>query len=241
MREAARHMASEPGLPALSRDPVVVVESTIAVLAIVLAMTLVVASIPEEPRAGTAARRDPPAAAGTVAPTATTEPVPVMPVVSAVGTVADNLGFESGMAGWLTTGGALVERVSTGKEGTWAASVARGTSASPGITLPQARQCKPDRWYVASVWLRSSVPGTAVTFSLLEMAQGRRLAVDTAETVLDGTGWRRLQGSHLAHRAGSWLAVEIVATGLPRTASLLVDGLDIELAKDSSMSLTTRR
>jgi hypothetical protein len=212
---------------------VVVVESTIAILAIVLAMTLVVASISEEPRASTAARRDPPAAAGTVAPTATTEPVPAMPVASAAGSIADNLGFEAGMAGWRTTGGARVERVSTGKEGTWAASLARGASGSPGITLPQARQCKPDRSYVASVWLRSSVPGTAVTFTLLEMAQGRRLAVDTFGAVLDGTGWQRLEGSHVVHRAGSWLAVEIVASGLPRSASLLVDGLDIELEKAS--------
>jgi len=235
MSTAPRDLARGRDFPALSRDPVVVVESTIAVLAIVLAMALVVASIPEEPRASTAARRDPPAAASRKRPAATTDPVPAVPVASAAGSWSDNLGFEAGTAGWLTTGGARVERVSTGREGTWAASIARGTSGSPGITLPQAWRCGPGgRSYVAGVWLRASAPRTAVTFSLFEMAGGRRYAADSVAVVLAGTGWQRLEGTHLVRRPGSWLGVEIVASDLPRSASLLVDGLEVVQAKHGS-------
>src|SRR6266496_844490 len=168
MSTAPRDLARGRDFPALSRDPVVVVESTIAVLAI----------------------------------------VPAMPVASAAGSWSDNLGFEAGTAGWLTTGGARVERVSTGREGTWAASIARGTSGSPGITLPQAWRCGPGgRSYVAGVWLRASAPRTAVTFSLFEMAGGRRYAADSVAVVLAGTGWQRLEGTHLVRRPGSWLGV----------------------------------
>src|SRR6266498_1135850 len=188
MSTAPRDLARGRDFPALSRDPVVVVESTIAVLAIVLAMTLVVASVPDKPPASTAARRDPPAAASRKRPAATTDPVPAVPVASAAGSWSDNLGFEAGTAGWLTTGGARVERVSTGREGTWAASIARGTSGSPGITLPQAWRC----------------------------------GADSVAVVLAGTGWQRLEGTHLVRRPGSWLGVEIVASDLPRSASLLV-------------------
>ncbi|HEX6678392.1 MAG TPA: hypothetical protein VF486_25665 [Actinomycetes bacterium] len=228
MSTAPRDLASGRDFPAPSRDPVVVVESTIAVLAIVLAMTLVVASIPDKPPASTAARRDPPAAASDAAPAATTDPVPPVPVASAAGSWSDNLGFEAGMAGWLTTGGARVERVSAGREGTWAASIERGSSASPGITLPRAWRCGPGgRSYVASVWLRASAPRTAVTFSLFELAGGRRYLADRVATVLAGTGWQRLERTHLVRRPGSWLGVEVVARGLPPSASLLVDGLDV--------------
>jgi hypothetical protein len=229
MSEAPRDMASGQGYPALSRDPVVVVESTLAILAIVLAMTLVVVSIPED---HSRARRDPPAA-GTVAPTATTDPVPGTRTPSLVGSSADNLGFEAGTAGWEPVGAARVERVSAAREAHWAASIARGTSASPGITLPRAWHCQPGRSYAATVWLRSSAPGTAVTFNLVELFQGRRVAVDTVRTVLRGTGWQRVQGSHVVRRPGSWLAVEILANGLPRSANLLVDGLEIAVKRVS--------
>jgi hypothetical protein len=228
MSTAPRDLSGGRDFPALSRDPVVVVESTVAALAIVLAMTLVVASIPDKPPAGTAARRDPPAAASN-APAATTAPVPPAPVASAAGSWSDNLGFEAGMAGWLTTGGARVERVSAGHEGTWAASIVRGGSASPGIALPRAWRCGPGgRSYVASVWLRASAPRTAVTLSLFEEAGGRRYPAARVATVLAGTGWQRLEGTHLVRRPGSWLGVEVVALGLPRSASLLVDGLDVQ-------------
>jgi hypothetical protein len=232
MGTTPRQLTGGEELPALSRDPVVVVESTAAILAIVLAMTLVVASVPDEPQASPAARRDTPVAAGTPAATATTELVPAAPAgaTAATRSLPGGLGFETGTVGWRAAGGARVERVGAGREGRWAASVERGSSDRPGIALPRAGRCQPDRSYVGAVWLRSSAPGTAVTFSLFEVVGGRRYGVDTVGAVLDGTGWQRLARTHLVRRPGSWLAVEIVAADLPRSANLLVDDLSIKLA-----------
>jgi hypothetical protein len=219
-------------LPSLLRDPVVVVESTAAVLAIVLAMTLAVASVPEEPPTGPAARRAPPVAAGTPAATTATTGVVPAPATAATRILPGGPGFESDPrpAGWQAVGGARVERVGAGREGRWAASVERGTSSRPGIALPRAGRGQPYRSYVATVWLRSSAPGTVVTLSLFEVAGGRRHGVDAVRAVLDGSAWQPLVGRHLVRRPGSWLGVEVVAPGLPPTASLFVDDLGIRPA-----------
>ncbi|HEY2957221.1 MAG TPA: hypothetical protein VGM21_03280 [Actinomycetota bacterium] len=234
MGTAPPQLTGSQELPSLSRDPVVVAEATAAILAIVLAMTLVVAWDPDEPPASPSARRAPPAAAGTPAATTATGVVPYAPAVATAATriLPGGPGFESDPrpAGWQAVGGARVERVGAGREGRWAASVERGTSGRPGIALPRAGRLGPSRSSVrAVVWLRSSAPGTAVTLSLFELSGGGRRGLDTVRAVLDGSGWQRL-ATHKARGPGSWLGVEIVAPGLPGSANLLVDDLAIQPA-----------
>ena len=85
------------------------------------------------------------------------------------------------------------------------------------------------RTYAAAVWVRASRPGTVVQVTLLEVADGRRLAADTIGAVLRLGRWQRVEVTHLAHRSGAALAFEVVLPqGSPR-ATVLVDDLAADL------------
>jgi hypothetical protein len=104
------------------------------------------------------------------------------------------------------------------------------------MALPAALRCKPGKTYAASVWVRADRPGTLVEVNLLEVMAGRRYATDTVGAVLESGGWQRVEVTHLAHRPGTTLAVEVVlARGSPR-ARVLVDELEVTAHKASFMS-----
>ena len=63
--------------------------------------------------------------------------------------------------------------------------------------------------------------------TLLEAADGRRLAADTIGAVLQLGRWQRVEVTHQAHRPGAALAFEVVLPrGSPR-ATVLVDDLEL--------------
>jgi hypothetical protein len=95
------------------------------------------------------------------------------------------------------------------------------------MALTEVLRCTPGRTYAAAVWLRASRPGTLVQVTLLEVADGRRLAADTIGAVLQLGRWQRVEVTHQAHRPGATLAFEVVLPrGSPR-ATVLVDDLEL--------------
>jgi hypothetical protein len=104
------------------------------------------------------------------------------------------------------------------------------------MALPAVLRCKPGKTYAASVWVRANRPGTLVEVNLLEVVGGRRYATDSVGAVLEGGDWERVEVTHLAHRLGAPLAVEVVLPrGSPR-ASVLVDERELTIHKASFMS-----
>ncbi|HKF00577.1 MAG TPA: hypothetical protein VKG45_16800 [Actinomycetes bacterium] len=148
------------------------------------------------------------------------------PVSASRGSGTDR-SFESGLVGWQPAGGARLERVPAGRSGRWAVRLSRGSGAEPGLVAPSLARCKPKTDYHASVWMRASRPGLAIELQLVERTSGERFATDVTGAVLNDTTWRRVEVFHNGHRAGTTLAFEASALGLPPNASVLMDGLEL--------------
>jgi hypothetical protein len=134
--------------------------------------------------------------------------------------------FETGLAGWRAVGGTRLDRVGSARDGRWAANISQASAATPRVVAPRVAVVARKVPYVAALWLRSSRPGTAVRVQLVELRRGRRLAVDTVDTALDGVSWQRLEVAHDGHEVGNVLALEIEAD-LPGSASISLDQVDL--------------
>jgi len=246
-RPTPKHLAEPRGYPALARNSVLI-ESLGALLAIALAVTLVVALLVERPGSRTAGRR-----ARTAPPASTAAPAAAPATPTAVSTPSVDTtrppertgprydpGFEAGLEGWRPVGGARLERLDAARSGSWAASLATGSSPDPGMSAPDVARCAPRTAYKASAWVRASRPGTTITFNLLEYVNGKRLAVDTVGAVLPGTDWQRVEVDHFTHHPRARLAMELVASGLPPGSSVLVDDLEVRATPTSQTHTTTR-
>jgi hypothetical protein len=212
-----------------------VAEWILAAVAIVLTAAVVVSSMFTRPSSHEApSTTDRPAAAPSTAavPTSTVQAKPT------TGNPAEMVqaGFEVGLAGWRPIGPARIQRDPQARQGRWAARFTGSGSADQGMALPAVLRCRPGKSYAAAVWVRANRPGTLVEVNLLEVVGGRRYATDSVGAVLEPGGWQRVEVTHLAHRPGATLAVEVVLPrGSPR-ASVLVDELEVTVHKASFMS-----
>jgi hypothetical protein len=135
--------------------------------------------------------------------------------------------FEAGLAGWRAAPGTRIDRVGSARDGRWAANFSSTAGADPFVIASRVAVVAATVPYVAAVWLRSSHPGTAVAVNLVELRHDRRFAVDTAGAVLDGIAWQRLEVAHDGHHPGDVLALEVHAPGLPGSASVSLDLVDV--------------
>jgi hypothetical protein len=167
-----------------------------------------------------------------VAPTSTVAARPAAPGSNLVG----DPGFEAGLGGWRPIGGAEVERVGSGRQGQWAARLIPDRSGDQGMALASVLRCKPNNSYAAGVWVRITKPGVVVEVNLLEVAGGKRFAVDTVGAVLTDRGWQRLEVAHLVHRPGAALGLEVVLPRGARRAGIFIDDLEVVAHKASFMT-----
>jgi hypothetical protein len=235
-RTPPRHLAPPVRVHSRARDHLLV-ESILAMVAIVITTAIVIGALLDRQESSAARLPNllPPAPTTTrVAPTASN------PATAATGPAANagplaNPGFEAGLEGWRSLGGAGLERVGEAREGDWAAQLSRGSARWPGLSLADILKVQTVHVYRGTVWVRASQPGTTVQVNLFEVAGGRRFAVDTVGAVV-GTSWQRLEVMHEGHRAGATLAVEILAPDLPGGARLLVDDLGIQRKAGTSIT-----
>jgi hypothetical protein len=221
-RTPPRHLAPPVRVHSRARDHLLV-ESILAMVAIVITTAIVIGALVDKQQSSAARLPNllPPAPTTTrVAPAASN------PATAATGGLVANPGFEAGLEGWRSLGGAALERVGSPREGDWAAQLSRGSARSPGLSLADILKVQTIHVYHGTVWVRASQPGTTVQVNLFEALGGKRFAVDTVGAVV-GTDWQRLEVAHEGHRAGATLAVEILAPDLPGGARLLVDDLGI--------------
>jgi hypothetical protein len=233
-RTPPRHLAPPIRSRPRARDHLLV-ESILAMVAIVLTTAIVIGSLMDRPESSAARLPNlrPPAPAPTTSrAAASTTPQRRVADGAAKGNLLTDPGFEAGLAGWRALGGTLLERVGEAREGSWAVRLARG----PGITLAEVTKAKRDKAYVATAWVRASQPGTTIQVNLYESLGGKRFAVDTVGAVVGETGWQRLEVAHDAHRAGATVAVEILAPDLTGGSSVLVDDLAIQAKAAPFMS-----
>jgi hypothetical protein len=137
--------------------------------------------------------------------------------------------FERGLAGWRAGARTLLDRVGSARDGRWAANFRAISASDPSIVAPKLAVVRGTVMYSATLWLRSSRPGTSVTVVLAELRHGRSFAVDTVGTVLNGVAWQRLEIAHEGHQAGNTLALEVGAPGLTRQASVSLDLVDVRV------------
>jgi len=227
-RTPPRHLAPPVRVQSRPRDHLLV-ESVLAMVAIVITTAIVIGALldRQESSAARVPNLLPPAPTTTrIAAAATNPATPAASPAAKSGPLA-NPGFETGLEGWRTLGGAGVERVGGAREGDWAAQMTRGSARWPGLSLAGILQVKTLHVYHGTVWVRASQPGTTVQVNLFEVLGGRRFAVDTVGAVVGGS-WQRLEVAHEGHRAGAMLAVEILAPDLAAGTQLLVDDLGIK-------------
>jgi hypothetical protein len=205
-------------------------------------------SATETPIAPEAQPTTPPPTAGTPA-TAPAKTAPPSGATTSSGTPAvgggnllANPGFEAGLDGWSAIGGAELDLAGGPHEGSLALSLVAGTGASPGVTTRQVTESEAHRSYSASAWVRAAREGATAELNLVEYVGRQRLSTDTSGAVLTGGQWQRLEVTHVTHRAGSELAVEVVAPDLARGATLAVDTLQVRLgpASEAFAPETTR-
>ena len=202
----------------------------------------------ETPIAPEAQPTTPPPTAGTPA-TAPAKSAPPSGATTSSGTPAvgggnllANPGFEAGLDGWSAIGGAELDLAGGSHEGSLALSLVAGAGASPGVTTRQVTESEAHRSYTASAWVRAARDGATAELNLVEYVGRQRLSTDTSGAVLTGGQWQRLEVSHVTHKAGSELAVEVVAPDLTRGATLAVDALQVRLgpASEAFAPETTR-
>jgi hypothetical protein len=136
-------------------------------------------------------------------------------------------GFEAGTRGWRPVAGAQLGRVSPGRTGHWAATLAGGSSASPGMSMPYVATSHASTTYTAELWVRAARPGQRVEVRLFEEVARSRYSVDTIGVVLTDTHWRRLEVTHPAEQPGARLRFELVAPQLDIDERVLVDDVHI--------------
>lgn len=204
IRQYPRHLSAARRSRTDPREHVVA-ELVLAAVAMVLTVAVVVSSMfgrkgPAEP--------DPPA---TSARPGTTSPPVTTP----------------GPAAWRAIGGARVERAAPATAGRVAAGFTAVGAGDQGIALAELLRCAKGRNYAVTVRLRASQPEAVVQVTVLELADGRRLAADTVGAVLLDRRWQRVEVTHDAHLPGAALALEVVLPrGSPR-ATVELDGLEV--------------
>jgi hypothetical protein len=229
-----RHLAPQQRPRALARDHLLA-ESLLAMIAIALTTALVIGSMLDRSGSSTVARLpNLPPTPPTTAQAAAATPSPAPARVA--GNLLGDPGFERGLRGWVTLGGAGLGRVEDARSGRWAASFAGG-DGDPGMALREVTATAAGKAYAATVWVRATAPGVTVQLNVLEYHHGKRYAVDSGGAVLAGTGWERLEVAHDAHLPGDPLCVELLAPGLPGGASVLVDDLAVVTRKRSFMGM----
>ncbi|HEX8132689.1 MAG TPA: hypothetical protein VF880_04590 [Actinomycetes bacterium] len=235
-RTPPRHLAPPVRVQSRARDHLLV-ESILAMVAIVITTAIVIGALLDRQESSAARLPNllPPAPTTTRVAPAASNPATAANGPAANGGPLANPGFEAGLEGWRSLGGAGLERVGGAREGDWAAQLSRGSARWPGLSLADILKVQTVHVYRGTVWVRASQPGTTVQVNLFEVAGGRRFAVDTVGAVV-GTSWQRLEVMHEGHRAGATLAVEILAPDLPGGARLLVDDLGIERKAGTSIS-----
>jgi hypothetical protein len=230
-----KHLTRERGSSVLSHDPVLVVESAIAVLAIVLAMTMVLTAVPDGQRAdrppgggGVGVKLD---AGGTPSagsqPTRTTAAAPTASVAAppaGAGRFVRNWSFEQDLNGWE----AFLGVGTTAPQGRTSGSCASVRARQPGqVGLRQTgvvAGAVAGRRYVAKAWVRSAAAGLKVTLRLV--GTGANPSSEATTTTLPGLAWRRVIVDHTV-TAGTDLGVEITAGGVPAGEALLVDEVTV--------------
>jgi carbohydrate binding protein with CBM4/9 domain len=234
-RTPPRHLAPPERARPQARDHLLV-ESILALVAIGLTTAIVIASLLDRPESSAA--RLPhllpgpttTRAAPTVATPASRPPAPEK------GNLLADPGFEVGLTGWRSLGGAGLERVGRARQGSWAVRLTRGSARWPGMLRDDVARLRASKRFAATAWVRASRDGTLVQVNLFEVLGGKRYAVDTVGAVAGAGEWQRIEVSHDAHRPGATLAVEIIAPELTSGSSLLVDDLAINA---TSASMTT--
>jgi hypothetical protein len=208
IRLPPRHLAAARRSRTDAREHLVA-EWLLAAVAIVLTAAVLISSMFNHPD------RPDPGSGGTAAP-------PTIPSVTSPPPAT-----AAGLAGWRAIGGTRVERTAAAPDRQVAAGFTGSGRADQGMALAAVVRCTQGRTYAATVRLRASRPSTLVEVTLLEMAGGRRFAADTVGAVLLDSSWRRVEVTHLAHRPGAVLALEVVLPrGSPR-ATVLVDDLAV--------------
>jgi hypothetical protein len=235
-RTPPRHLAPPVRVHTRARDHLLV-ESILAMVAIVITTAIVIGSLVDRQESSAARLPNllPPAPTTTrVAAAASNPATPAASPAAKAGPLA-NPGFEAGLTGWRTLGDAGLERVGGAREGDWAAGLTRGSARWPGLALADILKVQTFHVYHGTVWVRASQPGTTVQVNLFEVLGGKRFAVDTVGAVVGGT-WQRLEVAHEGHRANAMLAVEVLAPDLPGGARLLVDDLGIKGTPGTSIT-----
>jgi hypothetical protein len=136
-----------------------------------------------------------------------------------------NPGFEVGLDGWSPIDGAKLDLAGVSREGSLALSLAAGSGRSPGVSARHATRTEARRSYSASAWVRANRAGVVAELNLVEYVGDRRLSVDTSGAVLPDTSWQRLDVTHVTHRPGSELAIEVVLPNLARNLTVALDSL----------------
>jgi hypothetical protein len=235
-RTPPRHLAPPVRVRTRARDHLLV-ESVLAMVAIVIVTAIVIGALLDRQDSSAARLPNllPPAPTTTRVAAAATNPATAAAGPVAKGGPLANPGFEAGLEGWRSLGGAGLERVGGAREGDWAAQMTRGSARRPGLSLADILKVKTLHVYHGTVWVRATRPDTTVQVNLFEVLGGRRFAVDTVGAVV-GERWQRLEVAHEGHKAGAMLAVEILAPDLAGGAQLLVDDLAIKGKPGTSIS-----
>jgi hypothetical protein len=236
-RTPPRHLAPPVRVRTRARDHLLV-ESALALVAIVLTTAIVIGSMldRQESSAARLPNLSPPAPTTTRAAAVATSPATAAASPGAKGNPLANPGFEAGLTGWRPLGGAGLERVDAPREGDWAAQLTRGSAHVPGLVLADILRVRTHHVYHGTVWLRAAQPGTTVQVNLFEVLGGKRFSVDTVGAVVGGQ-WHRLEVEHEGHRDGATLTVEILAPDLSGGSRLMVDDLAIEARAGRSITV----
>jgi hypothetical protein len=215
-----KHLARRGSRLGMARNPEYVFESLTA-LAVILVVATIFANLPDRSGSNAAPREEGAGTTGAVPAGAAARP----PGSGAYGNLVANWSFEQDLDGWEVMGPAAADREPQGRTSGSCASVrARGPGPDRiGLRLPGAvSDAGRGGRYVASVWVRSSAPGLAVTVRLIGAGQpGEASAAQS--TTLPGLLWRRVFVSHTVVEAGADLALEVTADRVPAGDSLLVD------------------
>jgi parallel beta-helix repeat protein len=141
--------------------------------------------------------------------------------VTVAGNVVVNNGFETSTSGWNTSGsgtGVILERVSGGHSGGWAAKLRNPGTASATCTLNDA-----PNWvgqtsagtYTASLWARADSPGAILKLRLREYA-GSTLVGSVIATDTLSTSWQPVSVAYAPGSPGSsTLDLNAYVTGAP--------------------------
>jgi hypothetical protein len=206
-------------------------ESILALVAVGLTAAVLLGSVLGGPESSAARLPNP----LPVAPTTTRSAGPVPSSASNLpgqggGPFLADTGFDAALAGWRPVGGAGLERVGEGRQGTPALRLTTWTLTWAGAMHEAVAKVAVDRRYEVTLWIQASRPRVEVRLNLYELRAGQRFAVDTAAAVAGPGRWQRARLSYNARQPDAVLAVEVLTPGLPEGTSLLVDDLAVASA-----------